>query len=49
MKDVQATEEAFRLKIEHPALQNKNFFTFQFLWVIYALLDQRPNKSLTGG
>jgi hypothetical protein len=25
MKDVQATEEAFRIKIEHPTLQNMKF------------------------
>jgi hypothetical protein len=41
IKDVQATEEAFSPKREHPALQNMKFLhVFLFLWVIFVLLSK---------
>jgi hypothetical protein len=45
--DLQAPEEASSLQQEHLALQNKRFFfTFYFLWVIFAFLDPDPQTQI---
>jgi hypothetical protein len=42
----QAQEKPLALKREHPALQNVTFlYIFQFLWVIFALLDPDPDPA----
>jgi hypothetical protein len=39
-------EKPSALKREHPALQNMKFlYFFQFMWVIFALLDPDPNQT----
>ena len=39
-------EKPSALKIEHPVLKNMKFLDFfQFLWVIFALLDPDPDPA----
>ncbi len=46
MKDFQDTTESFSPQREHPELQNMKFLHFfQFLWVIFAILDPDPKPA----